>query len=501
VVGDTVYFATGGVRTGGGVFYALDTKTGTQKWRYPATGGLAGHTFTTAPLVQNGQVYVGASDNKLYILNADNGELVQTYQTGGAISASPAIVSDVLMFGSTDDTLYALSTRTPNLPSVWRQAYRTKDNVNSAPVIADGQIFFTSADQFIHSVSAATGVARWQFRLPYNTMPNGVIYADNTLYVPSGPRLYAFLARSGGTRWVQAIANDIAVPPVAQGGVVYVIDRNRQMYALSANRGRPVWEAPITLPYGVATSPTIAGDIIYVPTARNVILALNRADGKVLWEYTLEPSTNRFANVAPITAVIAPITVANGTIYVLSDDGTLTAFRQDAPDSTPPLVDNQYPRPGSTVSGAGTMIVAARLQDPGSGVNRDTIQMSLEGQALDTTYDMDRRLIYYRSEAKSGASSSLPNGRKTVTLTAKDYQGNTVEEKWSFVIDNNLPATSSPAAAPSAPRVRPPRTANPPGMGNQNRPGRGNNRPDRGNRPGRGNNRPGGGGSGRGNGL
>jgi hypothetical protein len=116
------------------------------------------------------------------------------------------------------------------------------------------------------------------------------------------------------------------------------------------------------------------------------------------------------------------------------------------------------------------MIVAARLQDPGSGVNRDTIQMSLEGQALDTTYDMDRRLIYYRSEAKSGASSSLPNGRKTVTLTAKDYQGNTVEEKWSFVIDNNLPATSSPAAAPSAPRVRPPRTANPPGMGTRTAP-------------------------------
>lgn len=502
IVGNLAYFAARDISANGGVVYAVDVRTGSLKWRYPATGGLDRQTFTTAPLIQDNKVYIGASDGKMYILNADDGAFIQTYLTGGPILSSPVIYNDILLFGSNDDTLYALNTAQPTLPSAWRQPYRTKDNVNSAPLIADGQVFFTTADQLVHAVSA-TGIFKWQFRMQYNSMANGPIFADNTLYVPSGPRLYAFIARSGNLRWTVPFPSDISVPPVAEGGVVYVIDKERNLYALSSNRGRQIagWEKPVTLPYTVIASPTIITGknpddpgILLVPTSRNVILALSRADGKILWEYALEPATSRLAAPAPYTAITAPLSVANGTLYALSDDGSLSAFRRDAPDNTAPEVSNVYPRPGSVISGAGTMIYAAQVKDFGSGVDTSALQIAVNGQTLDTTYDRDRKLVYYRSEGKAGASAALPNGRQNVTLVAKDYQGNVREEKWSFTVDNTLPALRDQ----QAPRVTTPPTRPAP---NANQPGRGNNPRPGGNRGGRGGRRGGGAGGGRGNGL
>ncbi len=505
IVGNLAYFAARDTTANGGVVYAVDVRTGSQKWRYPATGGLDRQTFTTAPLVQDGKVYIGASDGKMYILNANDGGFVQTYLTAGPILSSPAIYNDTLLFGSNDDTLYALNVTQPNLTSVWRQSYKTKDNVNSAPLIADGQVFLTTADQFVHAVSAATGVPKWQFRMQYNSMANGPIFADNTLYVPSGPRLYALIARSGNVRWTVPFPTDIAVPPVAEGGVVYVIDKERNLYALSSNRGRAVegWEKPVQLPYTVIASPTIitgknADDpgILLVPTSRNVILALSRADGKVLWEYALEPATSRLAAPPLYTAITTPLSVANGTLYALSDDGSLTAFRRDAPDSTAPEVSNVYPRPGSVISGTGTMIYAAQVKDQGSGLDTSALQMVVNGQTLDATYDRDRKLVYYRSEGKGGASAGLPNGRQNITLVAKDYQGNVREEKWSFIVDNTLPAIRDQ----QAPRINTPTR---PTNSNAAQPGRNNNpRPNRGGAGApRGGRRGGGAGRGRGNGL
>ena len=485
IVGDTVYFATGATQNGGGVLYALDAKTGAQKWRYPSQGGVAGAVFQTAPLVEGGLVYIGASDGNMYIVDATSGELSRTFKTGGSILSSPAISSGVLLFGSNDDILHALDAKA--YTGVWRQQYRTGDNVNSAPVIADGMVFVTSADQHIHAINLATGIGRWRFRLPFTALVNGPVFSENTLYVPAGPRLHAFAPRAGNLRWQQNLPNNIAVPPVAQGGIVYVADRDRNLYALRSNNGREAWEKPVALPFMPAAAPTISGNVLYIPSDRNMIYALSREDGRILWDYAIKPSTNDVdARPAPFTSVSAPLAIANGTLYALSDDGSLSAFRTDAPDSTPPLATKLFPRPGSQVSGAPPLVFAAELDDPGSGFDRESVKLRLDEQEVVATFDPGRNLVYYRTGAQTNAASNnLTNGRHTVTLTARDWRGNVREETWSFSVDNSLPAAvnQSPAtpAAPRQPRVRP---TTPPGgqRPGGRRPGGG--RPDR-PRPGR----------------
>ena len=65
-------------------------------------------------------------------------------------------------------------------PVVGRVDYRVSDNqsvfgrfniqddtVNSAPILSDSLLFFTTSDQFVHAVKSATGIPRWQNRLPF----------------------------------------------------------------------------------------------------------------------------------------------------------------------------------------------------------------------------------------------------------------------------------------------------------------------------------------------
>jgi outer membrane protein assembly factor BamB len=65
--------------------------------------------LTTAPTVIGNTVYVTSTlGNTTYALTSDTGHLVWTYQTGGNIYSSPAVVDGAAYFGSYDGNLYAV---------------------------------------------------------------------------------------------------------------------------------------------------------------------------------------------------------------------------------------------------------------------------------------------------------------------------------------------------------------------------------------------------------
>ena len=53
-------------------------------------------------------MYVSSFDNKMYALNAQTGDFLWSYQTGGNVYSSPAVVDGVAYFGSYDGNVYAV---------------------------------------------------------------------------------------------------------------------------------------------------------------------------------------------------------------------------------------------------------------------------------------------------------------------------------------------------------------------------------------------------------
>jgi outer membrane protein assembly factor BamB len=63
-----------------------------------------------SPTVVGNVVYVGTYDGNLYALNANTGDKLWSYQTGGSIFRAPTVVGNVIYVGSLDHSIYALNT-------------------------------------------------------------------------------------------------------------------------------------------------------------------------------------------------------------------------------------------------------------------------------------------------------------------------------------------------------------------------------------------------------
>ena len=164
------------------------------------------------------------------------------------------------------------------------------------------------------------------------------------------------------------------------------------------------------------------------------------------------------------TSISAPLSLSGGALYVVTDDGNLSAFRPDAPDTTPPQITYQYPRSGQSANGKPPFTVAARLSDIGSGIDPASVKLFVDDEEkAQAVFSLTNNQIGFETKSGGrGVSLALPDGRHSARVTAKDWRGNVLDSEWSFVIDNTLPASrrnapvvAPPPAAAVAPGVRP----------------------------------------------
>lgn len=469
IVGDTVYYTTRVNAQQGGVLYALNAKTGQRKWSFPteANGLPSGAYFTTTATHANGKLYIGSSSGTLYILDAKTGrEVVGPFQLGRRIESAPIVENETLYFGSNDGTFYALDTvtgerRWTKVDAKNRRntgyAYSAGEGISSAPIMAGDMLLFQTSDNQIHGLKQATGNFRWKTRLPYTFLPNGMSFSGNSLFVATGPALYSVLPTSGSVRWYRNLPNDILAAPAISEGIAYAGCKQSDgdgglLYAVKDN-GREQWKSPVRLPYAPSGAPVISGDVIYVPGQRGTVMGIDKTDGSLLWSYRLQASTNRAnTTINPETAIVGPLAMANGTLFTLSSDGTLTAFRADAPDATGPVFTELYPKPGNSLNGKPPFVVAATINDSGCGLNPESVSGALDGKDVTVTFDLKRSLMYYATQSTGRlVDPPLADGRHEFTLRAKDWRGNETVQTWSFVVDNTLPQRST-TPAPGAPR-------------------------------------------------
>ena len=87
-------------------------KPGTVLWDFET-----GDAVSSSPAIgSDGTVYVGSLDNKLYALDGKSGAKLWEFETGHDVVSSPAIGSDGTVYvGSLDEKLYAIKTDSKGL--------------------------------------------------------------------------------------------------------------------------------------------------------------------------------------------------------------------------------------------------------------------------------------------------------------------------------------------------------------------------------------------------
>ena len=246
----------------------------------------------------------------------------------------------------------------------------------NAPVASGGRVFVSSQDNHFHALSETDGKEIWDHQGISESAgilesTSAAVAGDFVIVPYTSGELFALRSDTGRPAWndmltrsggVTALSDldDIAGRPVADRDLVFAISHSGVMVAINVNTGDRVWSRDL----GGIQTPWAAGDFLYVLTSDSQLLCLARKDGRVKWIKQLQryrdenkkysitwsgpvlvsdrlilvssegyaisvsPYTGRIMGKMDIPAGtnIAPV-VANGTLYLLTNDAELVALR------------------------------------------------------------------------------------------------------------------------------------------------------------------------------
>jgi outer membrane protein assembly factor BamB len=160
--------------------YALDAKTGEEKWNLGKTDSI---NFVS---VSDGLLYFGSYDNYLYVVDTKTGEEKWKFMAGDSVYSTPAVSDGVVYFGSCDGYFYALDNNTGE--EKWK--FKTGGRIFCDPLLSDGVIYIGSEDGYIYAVDIKSAEEKWKFKTGGGVnssavVSEGIVYFgsyDNNLY-------------------------------------------------------------------------------------------------------------------------------------------------------------------------------------------------------------------------------------------------------------------------------------------------------------------------------
>jgi outer membrane protein assembly factor BamB len=308
----------------------------TVKWKFQ-TGG----KVFSSPAVVDGVVYFGSSDHNVYALSAADGSVKWKATTGGAVNSSPAVVGGAVYFASLDGNFYAVNVADGKLrwkfategerrftaPGIHGASPRKEmmpdpyDVFHSSPAVVGDVVYFGSGDHHVYALNASTGTLKWKFAAG-DVVHASPAVADKVVYIGSWDRnLYALNADTGAVIWTFQTGDDpvihnqigIASSAAVAGGVVFFGCRDGHFYAVDAKTGKEKWNIDNHKGWVIA-SPAVRDGVVYFPTADGQrFKAVKAATGEAVFDIGMKAVS--FSSPA----------VAGDTAYVGASDGWLHA--------------------------------------------------------------------------------------------------------------------------------------------------------------------------------
>ena len=247
----------------------------------------------------------------------------------------------------------------------------------SAPAISNGEISVVTVDQQLQAFSLADGKFLWSYQATASNTgtigqaapaaAEGVLVAGfesgDLAAVREGSGTLVWTDNMGGIKGQSTLSDfgSVRGAPIIDNGLVFAIGLGGLLAALDIRSGRRVWQRDVA----GANTPWIAGDFLFVLSAEQKLAAISKADGSVHWVTDLPRFRNpkrtkglitwfgptlvggkliavsdhgKMAVLDAVTGALVassnlpdtastPASVAQGTVLVLTDDATLTAFK------------------------------------------------------------------------------------------------------------------------------------------------------------------------------
>lgn len=234
LAGESVYVGTGMISDAGSV-YALDAKTGDERWRYvlPLSSGEFEDGVMSDLAVAGNLVFIVTGHGTIFALDAITGEKCWESSVNlGGIMVNPPVVADEKIFigasetGKNNDKLYSIDAKTGK--RLWSFEH---GGGRSSPAVARGVVYTGSDNGNLYAVGARSGEQKWSFEAGNFEWSSPVIAGDVVYAASQDGFIYAIDAVTGTQQWRLAIGEAKSAVPAVAGGIVYVRSENG-LYAI-----------------------------------------------------------------------------------------------------------------------------------------------------------------------------------------------------------------------------------------------------------------------------
>jgi outer membrane protein assembly factor BamB len=228
------------VHTSDDKIYGLSTQDGTLRWGYSKPIPALTLQGSASPTIEGRQVLCGLASGKLIALDLQNGQLLWESSIalpGGRseldrmvdIDGAPLLIAGIAFVATYQGNLAAVEAQSGGV--FWRREFSTASGLG-----ADRRRLYASDSQDrVHALSPRDGASTWtQEGLKGRRLTGPAVVGDH-LVVGDADGYLHWLATEDG-RLVSRNrpgSSRIAATPVVADGVVYVIDDNGDLFALS----------------------------------------------------------------------------------------------------------------------------------------------------------------------------------------------------------------------------------------------------------------------------
>jgi outer membrane protein assembly factor BamB len=220
------------ISTADGVLLGLDPATGAERWRFQVSSDGAAH----GPALADGIAYVGGEGVDFFAVDAANGTLLWTGDTGDDQTRTAVVAEGVAYIGGSPDGserghLYAFDAATGEL--LW-----TRDEPLFTPTVLDGVGYAGGLAGAVDAFDTADGTQRWRTQLGgvvrNVAIAGDVVYAlrDGTDDDPVEAAVIALDAATGAELWSFPAPSGVDGGVAVAGGVAYVDTWSGNIYAI-----------------------------------------------------------------------------------------------------------------------------------------------------------------------------------------------------------------------------------------------------------------------------
>lgn len=319
-----------------GSLHALDAASGAPRWAFRTGGearfaahGLYGQPrdgrkrsdpwdfYLSSPLVADGKVVFGSSDEHVYALDALTGTLVWAYKTGGMVHAAPALAGSRIIVGAWDSAVYALDLASGAL--AWRyqtgaeQKHSVMLGIQAAASVDGGTAYVGSRDGFLYALDVVNGQLRWRHDAKGSWVPGTPAVDARQVYMPtSDAGVLSVLDKTSGAK-----RHDVATrvwtfaSPLLLGDSAVVATMDGQLRQVDTATGKLLWQF---------STPERQADV------RGIIGQDGRFDGKRLYGSRPDEMVSALEHVKRLGAFMASPMWVEGQLITVDALGRLRAF-------------------------------------------------------------------------------------------------------------------------------------------------------------------------------